>query len=54
MSEFIFGFAGGAPASPSQRKSARLGGALRRAVGFAITASGFAVIAAHGLPRLAG
>ena len=32
---------------------ARAGGALRRAVGFAITASGFAVIAVHLLSRMA-
>jgi len=32
----------------------RIGAALRRAAGFAITASGFAVIAAHLLSRVAG
>ena len=31
-----------------------VGHALRRAAGFAITFSGFAVIAFHGLPHVAG
>jgi len=39
-----------APVAPR----ARYAGALRRAVGFAITAGGFAVIAAHVLQRVAG
>jgi len=34
--------------------AARVGHALRRAVGFAVTVSGFAVIAVHGLQRVVG
>jgi hypothetical protein len=32
--------------------SARIGDAVRRTIGFAITASGYAVIVAHGLHRI--
>jgi len=44
------GHAGGAAAAPL----ARVGDALRRATGFAITASGLAVIAAHLATRAIG
>ena len=44
------GAVGGNPAAPV----ARVGAALQRAIGFALTAGGFAVIAVHALHRVAG
>ncbi|PXW29184.1 hypothetical protein [Paraburkholderia caballeronis] len=44
----------GNTAAASGAPLARMGGVLRRAVGFAIAGSGLAVIAVHGLQRALG
>ncbi|HEY1610939.1 MAG TPA: hypothetical protein VGG24_16860 [Paraburkholderia sp.] len=51
------GFGAGSTRDTAARSGltlARLSGALRRAIGFAITASGFAVIAVHVLQHIGG